>query len=152
MDIQANITTWCKEALPEDLFLVEIEQKPGSKKLTIYIDGDKSVDISNCQKLSRYISEKLDELDYGDEPYQLEVSSPGADKPLKDKRQYTKHIGRELAIKLKAETELTGKLEEVSETGILIALKDKKKNYKDATTKHINFDDLAQVSVILSFK
>jgi ribosome maturation factor RimP len=152
MDILSEIRTWSSDFLPADLFLVDVEQRTGSEKIRVLIDGDNGVDIEACKRLSRHISEKLDELDFGAEPYYLEVSSPGADKPLLVQRQFPKHIGRELHIKLNAQTELTGKLESVSDNGIALALKDKKKGYKDAPVKDIDFADIAEATVILSFK
>lgn len=152
MEIIAQVKEWSEGFLPQDLFLVDVELNERSKKLSIYIDGDKGIDIDACKNLSRHLSEKLDAVDYGAEPYSLEVSSPGADRPLLVTRQYAKHIGRELDIKLKAETQLTGKLESVNENGITVSLKDKKKAYKDAPQQEIAFDDIATAAVILSFK
>lgn len=152
MDIVEQITAWSTAFLPEELFLVDVEHNPNSHKLCVYIDGDEGIDINACKGLSRHLSEKLDELDYSAEPYYLEVSSPGADRPLKVARQYHKHIGRELFVKLNAQTELSGRLEDVNETGISLALKDKKKGYKDATIKDIAFADIAEASVIISFR
>lgn len=154
MDIVSQIREWSKAFLTneEGLFLVDIEQKAGSKKISVYIDGDSGVNIEACRRLSRMLSEKLDELDYGDTPYYLEVSSPGVDRPLQFSRQYSKHVGRELKVNLKAKTELEGKLEEVKGDEITILLKDKKKGYKDATAKTIAFDDIADSTVIISFK
>lgn len=152
MDIVEQIKDWSSAFLPEDLFVVDVELKPNSKKLCVYIDGDEGIDINACKGLSRHLSEKLDELDYSAEPYYLEVSSPGADRPLRSERQYPKHIGRELLVKLQAQTELSGRLEDVTETGITLALKDKKKGYRDATLKEIAFADIAEASVIISFR
>jgi ribosome maturation factor RimP len=152
MEIVSQIKEWTEAFLPQELFLVDIETKIGSSKISIFIDGDQGVDIPACQKLSRHLSDKLDEQNYGEEPYYLEVSSPGADSPLLKFRQYPKHIGRELFVKLKAETELTGKLISVTEDTITIALKDKKKGYLNAPEKSIPFADVAEASVILSFK
>lgn len=152
MEIIEQIKNWSSSFLPEDLFLVDVEQKAGSKKISVFIDGDTGVDIAACQKLSRHLSEKLDEQDYGAEPYHLEVSSPGADRPLINVRQYAKHVGRELLVKLHAQTELSGKLESVADNGITLALKDKKKGYKDAAQKNVLFADIAEASVIISFK
>lgn len=152
MDIVSQIKEWTEAFLPQELFLVDIETKAGSSKVCIYIDGDQGVDIPACQKLSRHLSDKLDEQNYGEEPYYLEVSSPGADRPLLKFRQYPKHIGRELFVKLTAATELTGKLVAVNENEITLALKDKKKGYVNAPEKNIPFADIAEASVILSFK
>ncbi len=152
MEIIEQITAWCNEFLTDEYFLVEVEHKLGSKKLGVYIDGDEGVDIAVCQKLSRFLSEKLDEVDFGAEPYMLEVSSSGADSPLLVKRQYPKHVGREFFVKLKAETELTGRLEEVTDEYLVLSLKDKKKGYTNATQKQVPFADVAEASIILSFK
>lgn len=152
MDIVSQIKEWSDAFLSEEFFLVDIEHKEGSHKISVFIDGDNGVDIEPCRLLSRHISEKLDELDFGAEPYSLEVSSPGADRPLLVQRQYPKHVGREFLVRLAAQTELTGKLEEVTETGIVLALKDKKKGYKDAPLKNIAFSDIEEATIILSFK
>lgn len=153
MDIVADIKNWADSFLQADLFVVDIEWKMGSRKVIIYLDGDQAVTIEQCRQLSRHLSEKLDELDYGDEPYQLEISSPGVDKPLKMFRQYAKHIGRELIVKLTSNTELLGKLTEVNNNHITLMFKDKKKGYlKDATTKEIAMDEIAESIVQISFK
>lgn len=152
MDILGQIKNWSEAFLPENLFLVAVEQKAGSKKIGVYIDGDEGVNIESCRLLSRHLSEKLDELDYGSDAYYLEVSSPGTDRPLLTKRQYAKHKGRELEVTLKAGTVISGKLSEVTENDFTILLKDKKKGYTDAPGKTINFDDVAQSVVLISFK
>jgi ribosome maturation factor RimP len=152
MDIITQIKDWSTAFLPQEYFVVDVELNERSKKLSVFIDGDKGIDIETCKNLSRHLSEKLDELDFGSEPYSFEVSSPGADKPLTVARQYPKHIGRELDIKLLAQTELLGRLESVSDNGIVISLKDKKKGYKDAPQKEVAFADIAIASVVISFK
>ena len=152
MDIVSQLTTWSTELLPEHLFLVEVEQKQGSKKISVFIDGDKGVTIEDCRVLAKALNARLDELDYGNEAYMFEVSSPGADRPLKLQRQYTQHIGRELLVKLTGNNELLGRFERTTKTGIVLALKDKKKGYKDATEKEVAFDEIAQASVQISFK
>lgn len=152
MEIITQLRAWTEAFLPKHLFLVDIEQKGAGKKITVYIDGDEAIDIYACQNLSKHLSEKLDEGDFGNEAYVLEVSSPGAERPLKVSRQYPKHVGRELLIKLNSATELTARLDEVNEQGITIALKDKKKGYKDAPVKEIPFTEIAEATVIISFK
>jgi ribosome maturation factor RimP len=95
-----------------DKFLVEVLLQPANK-ITVFFDGDNGVNISDCQKLSRFIEEKLDR-DYAD--YQLTVSSSGMDRPIKLLRQYKKRIGREMEV-----ISLTG--DRVS--GILVRADDK---------------------------
>jgi ribosome maturation factor RimP len=152
MDIISSIKQWTEAALQEGYFLVEAEQKAGSKKISVFIDGDKGVNIETCRLISKVLSEKLDEMDYGDGAYYLEVSSPGADRPLLQPRQYPKHIGRELQVKLVGNNEIIGKLQEVTPEGIVLLLKDNKKGYKQATEKTISFNEIKESNVLISFK
>ena len=57
-----------------------------------------------------------------------------------------------ILVKLISETEVTGKLIAVTEDGITIALKDKKKGYINAPEQTIPFAEIVEASVILSFK
>jgi len=153
MDIVSQLKTWSEAFLDPSLFIADIEWKHGSGKIIISIDGDMSVTIEQCRKLSSFLSSKLDETDYGDRAYTLEVSSPGVDVPLKMQRQYPKHVGRELKVKLKSNTEITGKLTDVKKDEIYLMLKDKKKGYlPNATVKQIAFDEIAEAIVQVSFK
>jgi ribosome maturation factor RimP len=152
MDIISKLTEWANELLPEHLFLVDVEQRQGAKKISVYIDGDKGVTIEDCRLLGKGLNAKLDELDFGNEAYMFEVSSPGVDKPLQLKRQYAQHIGRELLVRLVGNNEISGKFDSMSDDGIVLLLKDKKKGYTNAPEKQIAFSEIAQASVQISFK
>ncbi len=153
MNIVQQLTNWTNEFLPPHLFLVEVEQMQGSKKIAVYVDGDNGVRIEDCRVLSKSLNAKLDEMEFEAEPFYFEVSSPGVDKPLIMMRQYPKHIGRELMIKLKSNTELFGKLTDVSSNSITIMFKDKKKGYlPNATQKEIAIEEIAESIVQISFK
>jgi ribosome maturation factor RimP len=65
------------------------------------LDGDAGVDVDFCAKISREIGEQL-ELVEEVPAYVLEVSSAGADAPMKILRQFPKHIGRILQVRLKS--------------------------------------------------
>ncbi len=153
MQIVDQIKEWSAEVLEPSVFVVDVEFKPGGGKLLVMIDSDGPLTIEQCRSLNRHLSNKLDETDYGDTPYILEVSSPGIDRPLKLLRQYKKHIGREFKIVLKAKTELLGKLIELKEGAISLHLKDKKKAYlaKEPSFKDINFDEIEEAFVMVSF-
>lgn len=64
--------------------LVDIEfvKEGKSRFLRIFVDKEGGIDIEECGRISEYVSAKLDEVDPIDEPYFLEVSSPGAERPL----------------------------------------------------------------------
>jgi ribosome maturation factor RimP len=77
-----------------DKFLVDLTLQPG-KRITVYIDGDAGVTVDDCRDISRKIEGRLDRES---EDFELTVSSPGIDHPLKNERQYRKNIGRSLNV------------------------------------------------------
>lgn len=83
------------------LELVEIEFVKEGKSwfLRVYIDKDNGVDIEDCGLVSERLSEKLDELDPITHNYFLEVSSPGAERPLKKPKDLEKAIGKNVFVK-----------------------------------------------------
>jgi ribosome maturation factor RimP len=84
-----------------NLELVDIEYVKEGKSwfLRVYIDKDQGIDIEECGIVSEKLSEKLDELDPIPYNYFLEVSSPGAERPLKKQKDYEKAIGKNVHIK-----------------------------------------------------
>jgi ribosome maturation factor RimP len=83
------------------LELVDIEYVKEGKNwfLRVYIDKDNGIDIEECGIVSERLSEKLDALDPIPHNYFLEVSSPGAERPLKKEKDYQRAIGKNVFIK-----------------------------------------------------
>ncbi|WP_033829190.1 ribosome maturation factor RimP [Bacillus andreraoultii] len=83
------------------LEIVDIEYVKEGKNwfLRLFIDKDSGVDIEECGIVSERLSEKLDEIDPIPHNYYLEVSSPGAERPLKKQVDYEKAIGKHVYIK-----------------------------------------------------
>ncbi len=133
-----------------DKYMVDLQVKPGNI-ITVIIDGDSAVTIDDCMQLSRGIEKKLDR---DQEDFELRVTSFGADKPLKLKRQYRKNIGRKVEILTSDDTRLTGKLLEVTDDHVVIepeVLK-KDKNQEPAQKVQIGFNNIKQTKIVLSFK
>jgi len=153
MNVLEEIKLWSSEFLSQEVFVVDVEFKPGSKKITVLIDCDEALTVNHCRTLNRHLSEKLDEVDYSENPYILEVSSPGIDRPLAFIRQYKKHLEREMRVVLKEGGELTGKLLSVENNEIKLLLKDNKKGYKSKEPKEkiVNFDDIKEGFVLVTF-
>lgn len=84
-----------------DLELVDVEFVKEGKNwfLRVFIDSLNGVDIEECGRVSEKLSEQLDEKDPVDYPYFLEVSSPGAERPLKKEEDLKKAIGKQVNIK-----------------------------------------------------
>ncbi len=71
--------------------------------LRIYIDkrdSEEAVGTEDCEKVSRYLSDRLDMEDPIEQSYYLEVSSPGMDRELFKREHYEKYAGREIEVKL----------------------------------------------------
>lgn len=70
----------------------------GRRTLTVFIDRSEGVSLDDCQKLSSQISQHLDEQELIEGSYVLEVSSPGAERPLKTEADYNRFRGRHVKI------------------------------------------------------
>ncbi|MFN7250800.1 MAG: ribosome maturation factor RimP [Anaerobacillus sp.] len=84
------------------LELVDVEFKKEGKNwfLRVYIDSETGVDIEDCGTVSERLSEILDEKDPIPQAYFLEVSSPGAERPLKKPADVEKAVGKNVFITL----------------------------------------------------
>ena len=131
-----------------DKFLVEVLIQPANK-ITVFFDGDNSISISDCQKLSRFVEERLDR-DYAD--YQLTVSSAGMDRPIKLLRQYKKRIGRELEVIFLTGERVSGILVRADEQ--CIELEHPVKNPKKEVVKPnsiIELEKIKSAKIIITF-
>lgn len=150
MEVKQLITQIIEEELAStDCFLVNIRSNEAGTDLRFFIDGENGVGIQTCARLSRKVSRILDE-EYDDEtPIRYEISSPGVDQPLLDKRQYNQHIGRELEIDLGDEKIVTGELVSIGKDSIEIEVAISKKVKEKQT---VAFDDIKNSIVVISFK
>lgn len=106
--------------------LVDVEYvKEGSNfYLRAYIDKPEGITVDDCEIVSRAFSQKLDEEDFIDEAYIMEVSSPGLGRPLKKEKDYKRSMGKELEIRtyraINKEKEFYGILKEYNESSVTI--------------------------------
>lgn len=150
-----QIRTVVNEALAEqeDLFLVDIIKKSNaiSGKMIILLDGDQGISIEQCSKVSRTVSQFIDEEIELADPLTLEVSSAGLDHPLSMNRQYVKNIGKNVKVTMNNQEILEGKLKGATKKSIEIEiLIDQKK--KQTESKTIDFVDINKTIVLVSFK
>lgn len=83
-----------------ELWDVEYVREAGTWFLRVYIDKAEGVDILDCENVSRVLSDLLDEADPIEGSYTLEVSSAGAERPLKRPGDYERFMGSPVAVKL----------------------------------------------------
>ncbi len=105
----------CEQA---GLYVYDVEyKKEGAENvLRIFIDSDSGVTLDDCEKVSRALSDALDELDPIKTAYELEVSSPGIERVLSRDWHFEKSMGKKISLKLfgssKGNKEITGILSE----------------------------------------
>ena len=106
--------------------LVDVEYvKEGSNwYLRVYIDKPGGINVDDCELISRALSDLLDEKDYIEDAYILEVSSPGLGRPLKKEKDYKRSLGEEVEIRtyrmIDRQKEFTGILKEYDEKTVTI--------------------------------
>ena len=119
-----------------DLFDIEFVKEGKSWYLRVYIDKPGGINIEECALVSDQLSEKLDNCDPDPIPqaYYLEVSSPGAERPLKREQDYQQALANQEYINVSLYQQIAGK--KVYE-GNLIALDDEHLvlEYMDKTRK-----------------
>ncbi|SKB70270.1 ribosome assembly cofactor RimP [Daejeonella lutea] len=154
MNIEKRVIELVEEKIADrpDLFLVDV-QMSGGGVLSILVDGDKGVAITDCVAISRHVGFHLEEENTIEQAYNLEVSSPGLDTPLKSLRQYQKNINRSLSVKLSDGTKREGKLISADDSGITIEENIKEKGKKAVLVQNaIPFNDITETKVLVSFK
>lgn len=141
----------------ESLFIVDLKislsKVPG--KLFVTLDGDNGIGIDQCAEVSRKLGNLIEEEALIEDPYNLEVSSPGLDQPFKLLRQYHKNIGKTVTVKLKDGSEVSGLLESVTEEGFEVReekiTKNKSKKSYQAEPKRLVFDEVSKTNILIQF-
>ena len=118
-----------KEEEFRDFYLVDLEFKEPAR-IAVFVDADSGLNTVKCAKLSRYLEEYLDEKNWKNGKYILEVSSPGVDRPLKFPRQYVKNIGKKIDIKTAEGEDLRATLKDANEDFVVLEYRDKIKQGK----------------------
>lgn len=84
-----------------EIYDLELTSVQGRRTLRVLIDRDSGgVGIEDCSNVSRGLSEKLDLDDPIDGAYDLEVSTPGLDRPLKQPWHFSKVVGKKIQLRL----------------------------------------------------
>ena len=103
-------------AQEKELFLVDVEIKTGGgTEVWVYLDGDdRSINVDECASISRELGFLIDAHELLGNSYRLNVSSPGLSRPLSEKRQFSKNVGRKIKLRYRDENEevqkITGEL------------------------------------------
>lgn len=112
--------------------------------LRIYIDSEKGITLADCERVSRQISALLDVEDPLLGRYNLEVSSPGLDRPLLKERHFQRFIGHSIRVSTQTsidnQRKFKGLLQSVGVTGIVL--------YQDGKELVITWDNILRANVL----
>jgi ribosome maturation factor RimP len=111
----------------------------------IFIDGEDNLSADDCARISREINEVIGKNKLLNSAYQLDVSTPGVDRPLEYLKQYKKHINRKFEVRYKSgenKNSITAKLVKIEEDNLYF--------YSDRE-QVIKFEDIIKAKVLVSF-
>lgn len=101
IDLVTDLVTPLAEKRGDELVDVEDVKEKNQYYLRIYVDrGESGIDIEEIAALSEIVSEELDKLnpDPFTEPYMLELSSPGLERPIKNERDWNKALNKYIHV------------------------------------------------------
>ena len=132
--IEGRLRDLVEEALAgSPMYLVDlaVRGQRGSRVVEVFVESDGGLSVEELARLSREVGFLLDTEEVIEGAYRLNVSSPGADRPLASPRQFKKHLGRSVEVRVqppeegqKAKT-LQGELAAADEEGIELRLANK---------------------------
>lgn len=105
---------------------VEYVKEGSNMYLRAYIDKEGGITIDDCEVVSKALEISLDKEDFIKDAYYLEISSPGIGRPLKKDKDYERHLGKELEVKLYApyqgQKEMYGDLISYTDTEVILSV------------------------------
>ena len=135
------------EAKGVEIYDVEYVKEGSDYYLRAYIDKQGGVNISDCENVSRALSDALDKEDFIPDAYILEVSSPGLGRALKKDKHLQKSLGMEVELKLfkpiDKRKEFSGILDSFDQESLTIIEESTPKSFKRA--------DIALIRLALDF-
>ncbi len=154
MTFKEKVSGLLEEGLQQNpsLFLIDLNISD-SYKIMVTLDGDNGVTLQDCINISRAIEHNLDREE---QDFSLEVASAGVSAPFKNRRQYTKNIGRTLLVKVNNET-IEGVLTQANEQEIVLEweAREPKKIGKGKETvqknRTIPFSEIKEAMVTITF-
>ena len=131
-----------------ELWDVEYVKEGSNYYLRVYADKEGGITIDDCVTISRALEVKLDEEDFIQDAYILEVSSPGLGRPLKRERDFVRSKGQEVEVKLyqaiQKQKEFRGVLHEFDEKTVTL-------EYEDGTTQTFERTAIALIRLAFDF-
>ena len=130
-----------------ELVDVEYVKEAGNWYLRGYIDKPGGITVNDCETVSRAFSDRLDEDDFIEDSYIMEISSPGLDRPLKKEKDFARSIGKLIEIRtyrpIEKQKEFCGELTAYDNNSVTID--------EEGTPRTFDKKDIALVRLAIDF-
>jgi ribosome maturation factor RimP len=127
-----------------ELWELEFAPRAGGGLLRLYIDSTDGITLDDCERVSRAVSDKLDEEDPIAGRYTLEVSSPGLDRVLRTREHFARYAGEQVRLEMMRPIDgrkrFSGRLTEVGESDITLEL--------EGGTVNLPIDDIHRARLV----
>lgn len=138
-------------ALGLDLEDLDVQASGRRRRVSVVVDKDGGVDLDGIASASRAVSDALDASDaMGDDPYTLEVTSPGIDRPLTLPRHWRRNVGRRVLLHAAGSLTIEGRVREVDDDGVVLAADAKGK--PESVERRTPWHDVVRGDVQVEFR
>ena len=131
-----------------ELVDVEYVKEGGSWYLRAYIDKPGGIAVDDCEVISRALSDLLDEHDFIEDSYILEVSSPGLGRPLKKEKDFVRSQGELVEVRtyraIQHQKEFTGILNAWDKGTVTLLM-------EDGTEMKFDREDISLIRLAFDF-
>ncbi len=148
--LEQNLQEMLQDAVEDlgcELWGIECQRTGRFMTVRLFIDKDGGVTVDDCADISRQVSAILDVEDPIADKYNLEVSSPGLDRPLFTLSQFERYIGQDIAVHLRIPVmerrKWQGKLERIEKDMITLIVDDQE--------QILVFGNIQQANVVAKF-
>lgn len=135
------------EDLGYELWGIECQRAGRFMTVRLFIDKEGGVGVDDCADVSRQVSAILDVEDPITDKYNLEVSSPGLDRPLFTLEQFQRYVGEDIAVHLRIPVldrrKWQGKLEKIENDMLTLIV--------DGQEQVLIFGNIQKANVIAKF-
>ena len=130
-----------------ELWDVEYVKEAGTWYLRAYIDKEGGIAVDDCEGISRILSDWLDQTDFIEDSYIMEISSPGLDRPLKKEKDFKRSLGKLVEIRtyrpIEKQKEFCGILNAYDSNSVTID--------EDGTERTFDKKDIALIRLAIEF-
>jgi ribosome maturation factor RimP len=143
-DRLAGVLTAPLSAVGLDVEAIELTPAGRRRLLRVAVDKDGGVTMDDIADATKQVSQLLDDADVmGEQPYTLEVTSPGTDRPLTLPRHWRRNQGRLVKVTRRDGDTVTGRITDAHESGAVLDV--------SGSAQEVSFDEVAKAKVQIEF-